>query len=198
MNEATPSDTAPKQDFDLSRLEDAKAFVTGLFPLIRANFEQDGEVLPAFFIFVTLNPNTGEVLAKPEAMLVGDVGAMENDASKDAYATFLKSLVKTTNAVGIVQVLEAWMFRGTPEDVETYRKARARGVQIKDMPGAIEVVNVTFEHCQGKGPYLFTAQITRDSAGKGTLGEFEAAGDPEVQSGLKNQGRFAGYFRDMS
>lgn len=154
---------------NLSKLESAIMMAQEIMKMARMNFDRDGYLVQAAFLFGTkVDPHTGEELAKPGFNVVA-APAVQNEADKDAYVQELGRVVRFTRCTGVGILAEAWH-----ADVPLGQEHLVIPGRVHELPGAREVAHFLLEHRElGTRQKVWIAQIHRPASGKPTLGEFK-------------------------
>jgi len=139
----------------------------------RFNFEKDGYLVPC-------------------AMVLYNDGRMEvvglDMTQKDLMMGTLALCSREAAAIAVIN--EAWSAKfATAEEVRAFNSSPDT-VQVKDLPGAYESVTIMLHRPTEQR--MICATITRDTEGKGTLGEWEDMDCTEFEGRMSNlfrQGR---------
>jgi hypothetical protein len=159
---------------------------TRLRDLFRKMFTDRGSFNAVSYLYASRHPETG-VYGKG-LILVPSIGSF-NQRERDVYANMLRVLGRKVSASGIIFASESWGV--DPEYLNTlgseeailadYRKYN----DLEEHPHRVEHLHMTLEHHRLTGTLAWFARITRDAAGKPSLGEW----DEQVWTG-RREGRF--------
>lgn len=177
----------PRPALDMNTIDGLERFIELMVPMMRANIERDGELMPFAVICGRRDPRDGSALKEPEPIIIALAVPMRDDDDKDTVRAFLDDALSKTNGVGIAFVTEAWAVNydldldGVFHDFYTKRPSQH--------PNRIEIVSIVCEHMTGASASFFKIPILRDGD-KVTLGEPEKNRMPQIPTG----GRFNDFF----
>jgi len=144
----------------------------------REEFDDSGEVMQKAIVLASKNER-GETFLDDEggptlaAVCVLALDLPEAPEQKDAFAAFIASVIQATEAIGVVIVSEAWSAIPGPG----LKRSEIPASLQEPFPGRREIIMISMEHVTFERTLLWSAEITRDANGKGTVGAFEAFGN---------------------
>lgn len=154
---------------NLNKLESAILMSQELMKLARMNFDRDGYVAMAAFLFGTkVDPRTGEELPKPSFNVVS-APPVTSEADKDGYVEALGRVIRQTRCTGVGVLAEAWH-----ADVPLEKQHLIVPGKVHELPGAKEIVYYVLEHKElGRRQKLWVAEIQRPTGQRPILTEFK-------------------------
>jgi len=169
----------------LATREGAERFMTSVLEVTRDRFLRDGALrAPEAFIFATrswagvkIAPGDG-----PKIVVCSPGNGNGSARDKDLFSYAIRRAISATKAIGVLFVTECRLMEGPVEDHDRLVALKT----IEHEPGRKEAVFASLEHIRLRSEVR--AIITRDAAGKPTLGAFEPFF--EGQSPTLSEGRF--------
>ena len=160
--------TEPKDRVDLTTADGMMLYAKSFGEMCRQQFASCGQLFPVVTVIATYDPERKCSFGEPAVIHVAmpdmSVGSNHGEivAQKRRAATFLRDLVLRTKAIGVVTGMEVW--------ISSNEKFRNR--DFSEDPDRREAISVLVEHARFTGTRQLRADITRDAAGNGIVGEF--------------------------
>jgi hypothetical protein len=176
----------------LISIEGAQEYIESAIELIKQQFKEDGYFNLITVIGAQINPETNEPYKNVELVMITPVLLginINGPESIQLYTDAIKFLSKKSKAIMVTTIMEAWkVIMKNKEDRASLPKS------LEHAPGRIECINIVMEHAKlGTKSMFWSADITRDEKGHGTLGEFVG---PTISDGC--EGRFLGNIELLS
>jgi len=168
---------------DLTTAEGMLVFALHYGERVRETFNAGGDMPPLVGLVATFDPKAGRSFPQPSGIIVMMPNLAygktfpEVVANKEAGATYLRSLVKASKAIGVATAMEVWHSKDP--------KYRYR--DFSEDPNATESIMLLAEHVRFKHPIIRHAKITRNALGRGNAAPFI---DPYAGGVVRMAGRF--------
>jgi hypothetical protein len=178
--------TVPETQKSLFTKEGVLELADTLFESARGNFERDGHLVPVAFLLAQRDPETQKPYPRTGVLpVVVDFGPNGDHKSQAIQA--VKALGEKADAFAVIWIAEAWMKTMGKEATQTdLDRMQQNGVEAE--ADRTECIHAILDHPQLQR--MWVAPITRDSAGKPTLGSFKSA---DVAPGVNQFGRLASF-----
>lgn len=153
----------------------------------KTNFEKDGVIVPAAFVFGTMHPETGRDFPNGFGVIYLTPEMDFNDRGKNVFATMVRYVAEKSKALGLIFITECWtVYYSADKDLREFQEYRDSGESLENHPDRIEQVILSLEH--KTGDRAWTCEIMRDQAGVGKLSDSWK----EMPKAIERLGRFTG------
>lgn len=141
---------------------------------LRDRFVKHGEVHAESWLYATRNPETGEI--GKSLIIMPNLGEF-GPQKRDVFSAMIHKVGEMVAAQGVIFASEIWAldpsYLRTLDPDKAHAEVKKWTGRLEQHPNRVEQVFMNLEHHEIAGTMAWLATITRDAAGKPTLGEWD-------------------------